>query len=419
MEILLALRQPLFPPDTGGKVRSFNIFSRLAKRVAIDAVSFADPAADAPGIAEMRRTFRSYTPVPWKEEAKGSLRFYCGVLASQFRSQPYTLAKCNRAAYRAAVERLAARKSYDLVLCDFLHTAVPLLSMKARPRVVFEHNVEFLLRKRQWELERNPLRRWILENEWRRVRQFEGRVCRVFDHVICVSPEDRASLRGEFGLGPISVLPAGVDADYFSPSLCRRVPGKLVFVGSMDWAPNEDGMAWFLREIYPGIRRAVPHASLDIVGRHPSRRLRAIAGAFPGARVLGAVPDVRPYLSAAEVVVVPLRSGGGTRLKIPEAMAMAKPVVTTSVGAEGLPLRDGSDLCIADGREEFTRSLLALLGDGGLRQFIATAARKAAVERFGWDQVVDRMEDILARVCWKYVPAALPQWGAEDPRVNA
>jgi len=145
MKILLTLRQPLFPADTGGKVRSLNIFSRLAKRATIHAVSFADPVADAAHICEMRNLFQSYTPVSWQETKKYSLRFYGELVTNQFSALPYFLAKCCLPNFRSTVENLLAREPFDLLFCDFLQTAVPLLKCSFKPKVVFEHNVEFQL----------------------------------------------------------------------------------------------------------------------------------------------------------------------------------------------------------------------------------------------------------------------------------
>src|SRR5229473_2714427 len=182
MKILLTLRQPLFPPDTGGKVRSLNIFARLAKRATIHAVSFADPVADAAAISEMKGLFESYTPVFWQETRKYSARFYKELVASQFSSLPYFLAKCYQPRFRSATEVLTAREHFDLIFCDFLQTAFPLLEITRKPKVVFEHNVEFLLRKRKWRVEKHPLRKMVYGSEWRKTRPIEARVCRSFDH---------------------------------------------------------------------------------------------------------------------------------------------------------------------------------------------------------------------------------------------
>lgn len=402
MKILLALPRPLFPADTGGKIRSLNIFSRLAKKAEIHAVSFADPAGDAAALPEMKAMFASYTPVFWREAKRHSRKFYAEVIANQCNALPYFLAKCNRPHFRSAVKKMAAEQRFDLVFCDFLHTAVPLLDFNFKPRVVFEHNVEFLLRKRKWEVEKQPLRKLVFGAEWRKTRTIEAKVCSSFDHVLAVSEDDRHTLQSEFAINHVSMLPTGVDTDFFHPPnddpQHQPQPGHLVFVGSMDWDPNEDAMLWFLREVYPRIRQAMPKASLTIVGRSPSSRLRVMAAGVPAVEVTGRVADVRPYLSQAEAVVVPLRIGGGTRIKIPEAMAMAKAVVATPIGAEGLPFRDGREIRIAEQPESFAQVVVELLKNASLRDAIGSAARAEVVRNHGWSMVVARMEEILEQV---------------------
>lgn len=416
MNILLTLRQPLLPADTGGKVRSLNIFSRLARRVSIEAISFADPLTDAAGILQMKDLFSSYTPVAWKEAPKHSVAFYKEVLTNQFSQMPYSLAKCSRADFRVTVGALAARRHFDLILCDFLHTAAPLVGFPLKPKVVFEHNVEFLLRKRAWEMERRPMQRWVFKNEWKRTRAIEARVCCSFDHAITVSERDKQTLKREFGINRVSTLPTGVDTEYFFPSSKMPEAGRLVFVGSMDWDPNEDGIVWFLREIYPRVRQAMPSTSFSIVGRNPSSRLRAIAEASASVEVTGRVADVRPHLSMAEVVVVPLRVGGGTRIKIPEAMAMAKPIVSTPIGAEGLPFQKDREICIAEQANEFVQDVVSLLQNRSRRLAIGAAARKAVVANHSWDSVVDKMEEILDQIAGKQKWPA-PSYQGQLPEV--
>ncbi len=398
MKILLTLRQPLFPADTGGKVRSLNIFSRLAKRASIHAVSFADPLSDAASIQEMQRLFEGYTPVPWRETKKYSFQFYEELVTNQFSAWPYFLAKCRRPHFRSTVEALLQRERFDVLFCDFLQTAVPLLHCTFRPKVVFEHNVEFQLRKRKWQVEKHPIRKMVFGTEWRKTRPLEARVSRCFDHVLTVSEEDQRTIQHEFGIDHVSALPTGVDTDYFRPLGNHSEPGRLAFVGSMDWDPNEDGVVWFLESIYPFIRQAVANASLVVVGRNPSSRLLALAGKSPSVEMTGWVPDVRPYLSQAEVVVVPLRSGGGTRIKIPEAMAMAKAVVSTPIGAEGLPFQDNKQIRIAEYARDFADAVVELLENARLRNEMARAARREVTENYSWEAVVAKVEDVLRLV---------------------
>jgi polysaccharide biosynthesis protein PslH len=398
MKILLTLPRPLFPADTGGKIRSLNIFRGLAKRAEIHAVSLADPVRDAAAVCEMRELFHSYTQVNWHETERESLKFYAEILANRLSPLPYFVSKYNLPQFRSVVHDMASRQGFDLVFCDFLHTAGAFLNWDFRPRVVFEHNVEFVLRQRQWRVEQHPIRKWVLAHEWKKTHAIESRVCRFFDHVITVSPKDEETIAREFDVEHLSCIPTGVDTDLFHPMNTPLRSGRLAFVGSMDWYPNEDSMVWFLNDIYPRIHARVPEVSLSIVGRLPSARLREIASKQPGVEISGRVPDVRPYLAEAEIVLVPLRIGGGTRIKIPEAMAMAKAVVSTRIGAEGLPFLRGREILIEDEAERFAQAVIELLQNKPRREAIEQAARERVVAEHGWEVVVNRLEEILSQV---------------------
>ena len=394
MKILLATPRPLFPADTGGKIRSLETFSRLAKRFEVHAVSFANPSADQEGIAAMSDLFASYTPVPWRESEKYSARFYFDLLANQLTDLPYFIAKCCRSEFTETLRTVSRRQDVDLLLCDFLHTAVPALELQVAPRVVFQHNVEYLLRKRQYEAESSPLKKWLFAAEWEKTRRIEERVCQSFDHVIAVSPEDREVFKTEFGIKRVSTIPTGVDASYFHPQGLPPKAGRLAFGGSMDWYPNEDGVIWFLQEVYPLIRHKVESATFTVIGRNPSARLKA-AASLPGVELTGRVADVRPFLAEAEVVVVPLRVGGGTRIKIPEAMAMGKAVVSTIVGAEGLPFSNGQEIMLVDNAEEFAKAVIELMLNPKRRMEVEFAACDRVRREHGWDSIVDRLERML------------------------
>lgn len=398
MKVLLALPRPLFPADTGGKIRTLNIFTHLARRVEVHAVSLADPEHDVQAIADMRRTFHSYTPIFWREKAKYSIGFYAGLLANRFSRLPYSVAKYRLEDYRRSIEELAARERFDLVFCDFLPPAFAVLQSRLRPRILFEHNVESLMRKRYWETEQNPLRKWIFRAEWKKVEALERRLLRASDHVIAVSEDDRMILQREFGVERVSAIPTGVDIEFFRPQEAKPQPGHIVFVGSMDWYPNEDGLVWFLTEVLPRLRKHNAEVSLTIVGRNPSARLRQFAERERDVEITGRVDDVRLYLARAEVVVVPLRIGGGTRIKIPEAMAMAKPVVSTRLGAEGLPFVSGREILLEDEPEGFARAVSSLLNDSNQRAAMGIAARQKVIREHNWDIVAQKVEQILEHV---------------------
>jgi glycosyltransferase involved in cell wall biosynthesis len=361
----------------------------------IHAVSFADLAREKKEIAAMRDIFASYTPVPWRESEKYSARFYLDLLRNQLSPLPYFVAKCCRRDFAEAMKAVFLRHGADLLLCDFLQTAAPALELSIPRRVVFQHNVEYLLRRRQCDAESSPVKKWLFGREWKKTRRIEERVCRAFDHVIAVSDEDREVFEKEFGVKSVSTIATGVDSDYFQPQAIPVQPGRLAFVGSMDWYPNEDGVIWFLNEVYPLIRKQAANVSFKIIGRNPSAHLSAAVARLPEVELTGRVEDVRPFLAEAEVIVVPLRAGGGTRIKIPEAMAMGKAVVSTSVGAEGLPFTDGQEIRIADAPQDFAQAVTQLLSHSGLRIQIENAARERVRRDHGWDAVVDELEEVL------------------------
>jgi len=195
----------------------------------------------------------------------------------------------------------------------------------------------------------------------------------------------------------VHVVQTGVDTAYFTPIPGRERAAHLVFTGSMDWLPNEDGMLYFVREILPQIRQVEPDVTLSIVGRAPTPAVARLAE-LPGIEVTGRVDDVRPHVAAGEVYIVPLRIGGGTRLKIFEAMSMAKVVVSTTVGAEGLPVTPGRDIVIADDPARFAEAVVGLVRDAGARERIANEARRLVVERYDWAAVASDFEEALAAV---------------------
>ncbi len=217
----------------------------------------------------------------------------------------------------------------------------------------------------------------------------ERRAFHSFDRCLAVSQNDAEEIHRMAPGVPVSVVPNGVDIEQFTP---QREPGEvreMAFSGAMDWLPNIDGVTFFVREVLPLIRQRMPGARLSIVGRNPSQALvRRLSG--EAVSFTGKVEDIRPHVARARVVVVPLRIGGGTRLKILEAWAMAKPVVSTSLGAEGLPARDGENIAIADTPDAFAERTAALLADTAAGERLGVAGRRVAEDRFSWPRVARR-----------------------------
>jgi glycosyltransferase involved in cell wall biosynthesis len=285
----------------------------------------------------------------------------------------------------------------DVCVADFLVAAANVPVGGVTPTLLFEHNVEYMIWKRLHAVETRAWRRALLAAEWRRMRRYEARACRQARLTVAVSEADRALLAASAPGADIRAIPTGVDAAYFHPNGTAEKPARLVFTGSMDWYPNEDAIIHFMEAILPRLRRRIPGLTIAVVGRNPSERLKAL-GAAKGVQITGTVDDVRPYVAEAAVYVVPLRIGGGTRLKIFEALAMGKAVVSTSVGAEGLPMTPGQHFLQADSPEDFAKAVLALLEDVPRRRAIGEAGRRLVEARYSWAQVGREFERLCEEV---------------------
>jgi glycosyltransferase involved in cell wall biosynthesis len=231
------------------------------------------------------------------------------------------------------------------------------------------------------------------------MQRFEQEACRRVNCVVAVSEADAEKMQRDYGLEKVYDIPTGVDVDFFKPmnTIATR-PNSLVFTGSMDWLPNEDAMQYFINEIMPLVRKAVPDLRLTIVGRSPYPSLVELAQRDSSISVTGRVDDVRPHMEGATAFIVPIRIGGGTRLKIYEAMAMEKPVISTTVGAEGLPVRDGVELLLADDPKAFAEAVINVLSDSSLANRLGKNAAALVRENFGWRRVSATMADICKTV---------------------
>jgi sugar transferase (PEP-CTERM/EpsH1 system associated) len=408
MRILWLNAGLLLPLDKGGKLRTWHLMRHLAQRHEITYVSFVDPDTAPADREGMREVCAHLHAVPRRDTVKGTLAFYGEAATRLLDPLPYAVGKYRSAEYRATVQRLLDTQTFDLIVCDFL---VPLVNMPAKlpcPAVLFTHNVEAEIWRRHMERQRDPLRRWLFRQQWQRMLRFEGEALRRFDLVLTVSDTDADTLRRLYDAAasrPIFTVATGVDTAFFAPRPAGPRTHHMVFTGSMDWIPNEDAMTHFCADILPLIRAQEPDASLAIVGRSPTPAVQRLAD-LPGVTVTGRVDDVRPFIEESAVYIVPIRIGGGTRLKIFEAMAMAKAVVSTTVGAEGLPVTDGANVQIADTPEAFAAGVLALMRDESRRRQLEQAARRLVVEQYDWAAVAGQLELALQRAAGAAAEAA-------------
>jgi glycosyltransferase involved in cell wall biosynthesis len=399
MRILWVKMGGLWPSTTGGRVRSLRIISELARRHQVTVVTTHGPGDDPDGLARQLSHCQQVISIPYLVPKRGSAAFPGAVARSWLSSYPVDLWKWRVPEVRRQVETLLDSGGVDLCVTDFLFAAANVPMGGPVPVILFEHNVEYLIWQRLCALESNPWKRALFELEWRKLRAREAEACRRADLTLAVSEDDRQRLEAVAPGIRAASIPTGVDTRYFTPNGYHERRDRLVFSGSMDWQPNEDAVAYFADAILPRIRAEIPGATLTVVGRNPTARLREMAQRA-GILVTGTVDDVRPSIAEGAVYVVPLRAGGGTRLKIFEALAMAKPVVSTTVGAEGLALEPGHHFVAADTPRDFADAVVALLRDPQRRTALGQAGRGLVEKNYSWATVArefeQRCEEVVA-----------------------
>ena len=389
MKILWVKTDFLHPTTRGGQIRTLEMLRRLHARHEVHYVAFDDPEHPEGLQRAGEYSARAY-PVHHHVASKRSPRFLLDLLRGVVSPLPVAVGRYRSDEMRRLISSLRRQESFDAVICDFLAPAPNIEDL--RNCVLFQHNVETAIWQRHHQHAPDPLRRAYLGMQARKMFEYERWVCRSVAHVIAVSKADAELMQSMFGADSVSAVPTGVDIKYFTSA--ATAPGAdLVFVGSMDWLPNIDGVKWFAAEILPLIRARRPSCTVAIVGRQPGPDIVSLSGG--GLQVTGTVPDVRPYLWGANVSIVPLRIGGGTRLKIYESMAAGTAVVSTTVGAEGLDVRSPENILLADTPQAFADACLRLLDDAQERRRMAAAAHELVATQFSWDAVADRFADAL------------------------
>ena len=391
MRILWVKMGGLWPPTSGGRTRSLKLITELARRHEVTVVTTHGDGDDPAGLVEALPRCRRILSFDYRVPKRGSRSFPYTVARSWLSRDPVDLWKWRVDDVANCARGLIASGGIDVCVADFLFAVANVPLRQATPVVLFEHNVEYLIWKRLCDVETVPWKKALLAVEWRKLRAREAAACRHADLTIAVSEHDRDRLAALAPAADITWIPTGVDLDYFAPSLAPERPHHLVFSGSMDWHPNDDAVRYFMSDILPLVRQRIPDASFGIVGRNPSASLRDAARAA-GAEVSGTLDDIRPAIAEAALCVVPLRAGSGTRLKIFEALAMGKAVVSTTVGAEGLDITPGHHYVAADGAQPFADAVVSLLTDHDRRRRIAAAGRTLVEERYSWAQVARPFE---------------------------
>ena len=399
MNILWIKAGGLVPLDAGGKIRSYHILRELSHEH--DVTLFTFYAGHSNGEhSEVREMLTKVVCVPLNLPPSRSLRGLADYVVHSFSSHPYTMAKYYRPEVFHSFARLLESETYDLRICDFVYPAPLIPWDEPTPKILFAHNVEAQVWKRYHDVTRNPFLSLVTWREYHALAKAEKFYVQQADHLLTVSELDRRFFSQYIDAYKITVIPTGVDTDYFQPTHGEENPNSLVFTGSLDWLPNDDAMSYFLTELLPRIRYYVPQATFCIAGRNPSPKIRALAIRH-GVQVTGRVQDIRPYIRSAAVYVVPLRIGGGTRLKIFEAMAMGKAIISTSIGAEGLPVENGENIIVRDDPDQFALSAARLLLDSEYRRRLGSAARQLVSTNYSWKVAAAKFDMVLRKVVTK------------------
>jgi glycosyltransferase involved in cell wall biosynthesis len=391
MHILFLTPQFPYPPHKGTTLRNYNLIAGLAPRHEIDLLSFADSSPTPSPLDRLCRRI-STAPVPQRPTWRRAL----DTVLSPWPDMGLRLWSSEFQRQLAAWLRDGA---YDVIQVEGLELARyasppgPLFANEKahsqrgeRPLVVFDdHNAEYLLQKRIAEAE-IVARGWnagavYSSIQWRKLRSFERRVCRQSDRVVCVSEADAAAIQQLDPAVKAHVIPNGVDTNFYQR---EKV---------MDFRPNVDAVLWFAQEVLPVIKQQVSEVHVYIVGQHPHARLDALQ-ADPAITITGAVDDTRPYITAASVYLVPLRMGGGTRLKLLEALSLQAPIVSTTLGAEGFAVTHDKELLLADEAASFAQAIVELIGDRERARSLGVSGRSFAIQHYDWRNIVPKFEEV-------------------------
>lgn len=386
-----------YPLTSGNRIRTLNLTERLAGRHRITFIARRNAGGDreADEAAEyLRRRGVAVRLVDRPVPRKSGPGFYARLGLNLLSPLPYSVASHDSPLMRAALREHAAANAVDLWQAESIGYMEAFRGLPGARKVAIAHNVETQIWRRYYENEKNPAKRWYIGQQRRKFERFERRAFAEAAKVVAVSAEDARLIRERFGGERVAVVDNGVDREFFGS--VRREPDarRILFLGGFDWRPNLDAIGVLLDRIVPAVRAEEPGARFVLVGRRPPEGLVRRARETEGVELHADVPDVRPYLARCGVMVVPLRIGGGSRLKILEALAAGMPVVSTRVGAEGLELEPGRHYLEADEPAAMAAELVRCIREPQRAAATAEAARPGVLRRYDWDALADRMEGV-------------------------
>jgi polysaccharide biosynthesis protein PslH len=393
MNVLMIDEEVPFPPNTGKRIRTYNLIKRLGKRHNITYLCYENPTTTLP---ELKNVSFVQLPSPVLDQ-KGIL-FYISLLKNIFSTRPYSVDRHTSGIMSTKITSLMKSNNYDLIHCEWTPYTENLKTWISRvPSVLSAHNIEAQIWHRYFKTERNGFKKLYTFLQWKKMDRYERQASKDYSEVMVVSEPDKELFLNHYGRSNVTVVPNGIDQSYFLPLDHPIKPYSMVFSGSMDWRPNQDGVHYFLKDIFPLIKKKLPEGTVVIAGRNPPRWLEDLSKKIKGVCFTGTVDDVRPYISQGALYIVPLRIGGGSRLKILEALAMGKIVLSTSMGSEGLNLVDGEHLVIRDRPEVFASTAVDLMVHFEKNAYLGVQGREKVLNHYTWDSIVDLVDQVWAR----------------------
>ncbi|WP_298817348.1 glycosyltransferase family 4 protein [Chloroflexus sp.] len=396
MRILMLTLVAPYPPDSGPKIKTYNVLQYLCAHHDVTLVSLVRNEREQTHAESLRRICREVYTVPFQRSRWKDARF---LLRSAFTGQSFLLSRDASPELHRLLHRLTTREYFDIIHADQLNMAPFAVDLPGGARIIDQHNAVWTIVARMAG-RADLIRRIGLQIEARRLRRAEARLCACFDGMLAVSEPDYTFLRlaaAEVGvvLPPTAIIPIAIDTRAEIPIQRHANPDTILSMATMFWPPNVDGVLWFAREVWPLVRQAVPYARVALVGSRPPATVRQLA-ADPAITVPGYVEDPRPYLERTAALIVPVHAGGGMRVKILEALARGLPVVSTTIGYEGIEVTPGKHLLVGDTPAAFAAALIQLLRDPALGQRLAAQGRRVAEERYDWRVVCPAIEQLYA-----------------------
>lgn len=392
MRVLLLTQVLPYPPDSGPKVKTYYVLKYLAQRHQVTLVSFVRDTDKPEYIEHLKTLCERVITVPIQRSPVRDLQF---LLQSILTGQPWMMLRDQRPEMNAVLSELATQTQFDVIHADQLNMGQYALMFNKSRKVLDLHNALWVLYKRLSEtLPITKPMKYILARDWHLLKRYEGHLCRTFDAVTAVSEEDKQALIDAGAKPDISVIPIAIDTDEQAQVQRKPSTPHIIHIGTMYWPPNIEGINWFLDEIYPLVKAGVPGVRCTLIGARPPASITERAQTDSSLKVTGYVEDTLPYQQDASMMVVPLKAGGGMRVKILNALSQGIPMVSTTVGCEGIAVENGRDILVADEPQAFASAIIKLLQDDTLNAQITQKGRKTAVEIYDYRQACKPLDAI-------------------------